>query len=216
MTRRASHILIGISVVVLCGSTEARAATRHWTGNGATFGWATAANWAEGVPVANDDLVFPAGALSKANFNNFPAGTSFTSITLEGNYVLDGVNSISLRGGIVSTGSNAIRMPIILAGGFPVSVVHTVSSSGGQLTLTDPVSGCSAIASCSLRKEGPGTLELRAANTFGGPTIVAEGVLVVSDNLALGDSSATTVLSGASLVLAGVTIDEPLVLNGEG
>src|SRR5438045_6857075 len=58
-------------------------ATRVWDGGGATALWSNAVNWAgDAAPQADDNLVFPAGALRLANVNDFAGGTRFRSITI--------------------------------------------------------------------------------------------------------------------------------------
>src|SRR5262249_38632387 len=64
-------------------------ATVTWSGLGPTPNWSEASNWVGSVaPVGGDDLVFPAVALQKTNFNNLagPGGTPFPvhSLTFSG------------------------------------------------------------------------------------------------------------------------------------
>ena len=70
----------------------------------------------------------------------------------------------------------------------------------------------------ALNKIGPGTLSLRAANTFTGQLNVLQGTVFATDVNSLGSVAGNTVVSnGASLKLpAGVTVAEPLVLSGPG
>ncbi len=59
--------------------------THTWTGLGADNKWSTALNWAEGVaPSAGDNLIFPAGAAQLENFNDYPSGVVFGSVTVSG------------------------------------------------------------------------------------------------------------------------------------
>src|SRR5262245_43324848 len=56
--------------------------TATWNGAGSNSNWSTAANWSGGAaPQAGYDLIFPAGATSLSAVDDFPAGTSFSSIT---------------------------------------------------------------------------------------------------------------------------------------
>ena len=76
------------------------AATKTWTGTGSDANWQTAANWMNNsVPVANDDLVFPAAAAQQSNNNNFFLFTTFRSITVEGGSYTFGGNPIRLTNG---------------------------------------------------------------------------------------------------------------------
>src|SRR5437899_12805639 len=77
-----------------------QAATGTWTGGGGDGKWLTPANWASGTPSPGDSLVFQT-ANRVNNTNNFGAGTSFGSITINGpgGFNLFG-NQISLGGNI--------------------------------------------------------------------------------------------------------------------
>ena len=78
------------------GPYVAAGVTRTWTGAGTDNNWTTPANWGGTAPLPGDDLVFPAGAARLSNTNDFPAATSFTSITISGTgYTLSG-NSVAL------------------------------------------------------------------------------------------------------------------------
>src|SRR5262245_50551219 len=60
--------------------------TNQWTGGGAgNFNWSNGANWSQGVPGANQDLVFPGGvpSASLTNTNNIN-GLVVKSITFSG------------------------------------------------------------------------------------------------------------------------------------
>src|SRR3954454_19402030 len=60
-------------------------ATATWDGGGTINNWSDRFNWRGDVaPVANDDLVFPAGAARLTNFNNYPSDTVFNSLTISG------------------------------------------------------------------------------------------------------------------------------------
>src|SRR5439155_1261495 len=83
-----------------------------------------------------------------------------------------------------------------------------VVESRSQLTVSGVLSGVGG-----LHKDGLGTLVLSAANTYAGVTHVAEGVLNIRSNKALGSTAAgTEVFSGATLgLLGGITVtQEPL------
>src|SRR5437868_2883937 len=60
-------------------------ATATLDGGGPTNNWSERANWVGDVaPVGGEDLVFPVGAAQPNNFNNFPSGTSFHSLSFLG------------------------------------------------------------------------------------------------------------------------------------
>src|SRR5687767_11063889 len=101
--RLALVALVGI--VPLCWTLwTVYAATRTWDGGGGTgnTNWMTATNWQGDVkPVANDDLTFPSSPGGNAK-NDFPAGTSFGKLTMNGVYQLTG-NAAVFTGGIEAT-----------------------------------------------------------------------------------------------------------------
>src|SRR5262249_23265824 len=148
-------------------------ATDVWTGLGADTNWMTPANWQSGVaPVAGDDLDFPSGvpAPSLTNTNNFPAGTTFGSITIGGSgYDLTG-NALTLSSGITTsytTGTSTYGIDTTLtAATTPISV-----AARGTLDIPNNVLSGSVGVSVS----GGGTLELGKVNTYTGTTTVASG-----------------------------------------
>jgi autotransporter-associated beta strand protein len=68
----------------------------------------------------------------------------------------------------------------------------------------------------TLQKLGAETLYLEASNAYSGLTLISQGALAAKHSKALGTTNVGTVVSnGASLLLmGGLTIGEPLVLNG--
>lgn len=89
--------------------------------------------------------------------------------------------------------------------------IHVMS--GSYLDIPAVVSGN------GFTKTGVGNLALEGANTFNGLSVVADGYLWISNNLALGTTNFGTIVSnGATLIMVGgigVT-NEPLTLNGLG
>ena len=142
------------------------AGTSTWTGLGTDSNWMTADNWSGNtLPQAGYDLVFPEGAAQiAASDNNFPAGTSFNSITIESaGYELAG-NAISLTADIDTTytsGTSSDSIATDLNSGI-VSV-----AAGGTLDLGGVISG-----SAGLDLSGGGTLDLQGVNTYTGTTTV--------------------------------------------
>ncbi|MDY3556234.1 Ig-like domain repeat protein [Gemmata sp. JC717] len=113
-------------------------------------------------------------------------------------------------------------------GGITLSPSAAIGASG-RLT----ISGTGISGSGDLSKVGGGTVSLSVANTYAGQTLVQQGTLEVTDNLALSPvgpnvspngttpgtsaGSSTTVSAGATLELLGnLTINETLFLNGDG
>src|SRR5438046_3030078 len=82
--------LLAIVIASVVEISAPQAATAVWTGANSAL-WSDAANWQGGIlPVAGDDLVFPPGAATGANINDFSAGTTFQSISFTGHdYAVD-------------------------------------------------------------------------------------------------------------------------------
>jgi autotransporter-associated beta strand protein len=189
--------------------------TATWTGAGSDSNWMTAANWSGAVaPQSGSDLVFPAGANNLNAVDDFPAGTSFSSITISApGYSLSG-NALELTGGISATfssGSSTNAIPTALDSG-TASV-----ASGAELTLGGVISG-----SAGLGISGGGTLDLEAANTYTGLTIVSGSgtTLVVDGTVGAAQVNAGAVLGGVGMIgnvtSTGGTIspgDSPGILN---
>jgi N-acetylneuraminic acid mutarotase len=74
-----------------------------WTGLGATNNWSDGGNWQNGsAPNPGDALLFPSGASQSANNNDFPDGTSFSSLTFTGaGYDISG-GAITLTSGMTA------------------------------------------------------------------------------------------------------------------
>jgi len=211
------------------------AATRTWTGT-SSGSWSDPANWGGSAVSANDDLVFPAGALNQTNTNDIAAGTSFHSIAITGGaYTLNG-NAITLgAGGLsVSTSGNTINIPITLgasqtwtasgtadftlAGNANLNGVTLILSiAGSSSTISGVISGVGAIA-----KTGAGPITFSGSNTYSGITAINQGYLIVSNPNSLGveDGTApngTVVNSGSSLSLLNVVLgNEAVSVTGSG
>ncbi len=101
------------------------------------------------------------------------------------------------------------------------------SSTAGGITLTVGASGGGGSfngliqdgsGTMQLAKTGAGVQILASSNSYGGTTQVNGGVLNIQNGGALGStSSGTTVAAGAALqIQGGITVSEPLALNGSG
>jgi fibronectin-binding autotransporter adhesin len=184
------------------------AATRTWTGT-VSGSWSNPANWGGTLPVAGDDLVFPAGALNTTNTNDFPSGTSFQSMSFAAAYSIGG-NAVTIgAGGITSSaGVVTIALPLQLGAaqswtssspapadalnftgnidlnGFALTLVATSAGSRGRIDGTIGGTGQLTIA-------GNGAWRFFGANTYAGQTIVSSGTLNVLNPSALGISDNT-------------------------
>ncbi|HEY7061382.1 MAG TPA: autotransporter-associated beta strand repeat-containing protein [Chloroflexota bacterium] len=170
--------LIGLAALGLLTPPAALAATKTWTGGGGDANWTTGANWGGTAPSADDDLVFPAGAARLTNTNDFPAGTSFNTIAIDGSGYAIGGNSIrltsSLASDVASPGVDQLNVDVNL----PFIEPFTVANSGAQLNMGGALSG-----NGSLQKLGAGTLLLRgsSANTYSSTTSAIAGTLELDE-----------------------------------
>ncbi len=89
----------------------------------------------------------------------------------------------------------------------------TFDTNTGNITASSLIGGAG-----NLIKSGTGTLTLSGANTYNGNTTINTGILIASNNTALGNAaSAVTVISGGTLrIAAGISLANPLTLNGTG
>ncbi len=192
--------------------------THVWTGAGGTSLWSNAANWTNGVPTTNDNLIFGTGAAQLTNSNNL-SSLVVNTITFAGsNYTLNG-NKI-LLGANLAVASGATGNVIGLDVQFSTSSAFSVNT-GTDLTVLGHLSGA---ASAALTKKLGGTLTLSNDNSnFLGVIDVQAGTLVVTNAKALGSTLATAntiVEANASLQVnggvAGISIAEAVKLNAFG
>ena len=162
-------------------------ATSTWLGT-VDANWLTNGNWTT-PPVASNDLVFPSAASNLTNTNNIAAGTAYGSLSIAGSGYSIGGNSASFTSIDASqtTGSSTVSMPVVLAGTGTVGV----DNAAATLVLGGMISGAAG-----LTKNGAGTLDVTADNTYTGATTINAGTLLVDGNQG---SSPVTVASGAKL-----------------
>ena len=219
VTGFSGQTVITFRVTDEIGRTDEDTATIHvlprppivvWTGTSqVTDLWSDPGNWQGNIaPQPGDDLAFPATAARFAATNDFPAGTAFASITIEGGGYTLGGNGVQIGdGGVtVNAGTHTLAMPAEIIG--PSGTVR--AEAGSVVTMSGVVGGN------VLQKLGPGTLVLTAANVYTGLTRLDDGTLVVRNNLALGTAAVgTEVRGGTTLLLEGdLTLDEQLTLVG--
>jgi autotransporter-associated beta strand protein len=170
------------------------AGTATWNSTAATTAnWMDATNWLGDVaPVPGDNLVFPS---LPSNFqldtnDDFPDGTNFNSITIDGSgYTLAG-NSLDLTTGLTGsfsgTSTISLNMELTATPAAPVSV-----SSGTTLAVMGVVSG-----SVGMDITGGGTLDLDGVNTYSGQTTVESATTLLVNGTVPGDVQ----LNGGTLV----------------
>jgi len=200
-------------------TAHAAGATVTWTGNEclntSDMNMTTATNWSGNVaPVAGDNLVFPDNPTCRTPVNDFPAGTSFGSISFThpqpGTY--DGTtltgNALAITGGITDTTTggvieaplfNIIDTPITFTG------VQTITETDqySAVALTSQVTGSS-----NLTFNGAGALYLVADNsTYTGQLTANGGTVLVGDTNSVGTSSGlgAVINDGADFDLFGCT-----------
>ena len=109
------------------------------------------------------------------------------------------------------------------------NVVFSITNSGGtgSITGTDPLfvisSGtatlrlAAAVSAGTLSKEGPGTMILLGANSYGGGTIIGAGVLQVGENNTLGQLGSGAIINNGTLRFVrsdDVTVNQDISGNG--
>jgi autotransporter-associated beta strand protein len=185
LLRLATSVSFATSIVALLAATfsanRANAADRTWNGGGSDNNWSTPANWGGTAPVAGDALFF-GGSVRTSPFNDFPAGTLFTGITIN-----NGAGLFALRGNAITLGGDlADNMALV-----PQTNLLTLSLNAtrrvnvvadGLLTLGGTISGAGA----GLTKTGDGLLTLTSPNTFSGPVQITGGTLSVASDANLG------------------------------
>ncbi len=105
------------------------------------------------------------------------------------NLTLNGAG-VSSNGALVNTGTNT------LSGTVTLGSATTIGVTGGSdaLTLNGIISGAN-----SLTKAGSGSLVLSGSNTYSGATTVNTGTLSIFNSGSLGNTSSTSITSGATL-----------------
>ena len=180
-----------------------------WTGLGGDNHWTTAANWANSLaPQAGDELIFT-GSTQTTSVNDYPAGTQFSSMSIQGgNFTLQG-NQVDLTSpggtGITSAGSNnSINLPIDLLANTTISnssgaLTMGAINNGGYTLTVNAASGTTANLSGAMQGSGglqftgTGTVNSSAASTIGGTTTVASGKFIIN--------SASSFPVGGSLII---------------
>ena len=213
--------------------------TRVWDGGSAVDNnWMTAVNWnPNGVPQPGDDVSFPVTAARKNNVNNFPAGTTFNSVTVDGTGYAIGGNRILLNQKLDFPFANASNMwsvpltlalpaSVLAAGSSLVQISSEIDTNGKTLTLHHQGGGTGSLLLNNIsgpggvRKTGPGRVTYyEQPSTYSGPTTVVEGTLALKATGTLGSSAAgTIVLAGAALEIlnheGAVISSETITLHG--
>lgn len=212
------------------------AAVRTWTGATNNL-WNNAGNWDTGVPVAGDDLVFPAAAANLANQNDLAAGTSFGTITLGGGYTITG-NALTLTTSLVNaSGVNTFHPAITLGANATVEAptgtqLHLFSpvalganeltfviDGSGRVDANGVISGAGSIRKIRTVMSGDnGYLFLSSPNTYTGATNLNAGYTYLVNATALGSTATgTTINPEATVVVNGIAFgNEPITSDSTG
>ncbi len=174
------------------------------------------------ISAANSAQVFLFG-------NNQIANNATIKIRKSGkldlNNFSDAVGSLDFTGGNISSGSGTLTLSGNVSsavGGGTASIAGTLSLGGVTriFNVDSPLQISANIidggASAGLTHTGTGALYLQSSNSFSGPITISDGLLLATDDHALGSTTAgTTVDFGATLALTGVDIGmESLTLHG--
>ena len=152
-----------------------------------------------------------AGTLTLSGFNYYSGGTLVEAgVVAIGADAALGASSgaLTLAGGdleVAGTASFAISRNIVLngaGGAFKVDYLGSVINLGGT------VSG-----NGGLSKQGPGTLNLLAANSFSGGTVVTGGTLGLGGAGALGSGSLTLISSTLKPLVDGLSVNNALTVT---
>ena len=204
----------GNDVVLTTSPIPSTGVTNRWDGGAGVSDtkWTTAANWEDDLaPEQGNVLLFPTGPAQRNTTNDFPAGTTFPLIRIEGgNYTLAG-NRVVLNDGVyVAAPTNeagvVVSLPLQLAQSqtFTLATNALVLSGGldtDDHTLTleiEPTAQCTVSTlpisgNGGVTKTGLGELFLSGNNTYAGTTLLQGGRTIVTTAGALGGAGGTTI-----------------------
>ena len=157
----------------------------YWTGGAnPNFVWSNAANWSVQTPANGTPVTFT-GSVGLSNTNDI-SGLNLGGMTFSnsaGAFNISG-NSIQLSGAIASssTATQTIGLNMTLLGGN-----QAIKAQAGTIVLNGAIDD--AGAGLGLNLTGTGTVVLGGANTFSGPTTVSAGTLLLTNSLALQNST---------------------------
>ena len=201
---RKSLPLAAVLAGALNFTMAAMAANGTWT-NAIGGSWGAAINWSGGVIATNTD--------GTANFSTLtlPASPTVT---------LDGARSIGNL--IFGDAGNTYGWTLNTGGAGPLTLA--VSSGSPVITVNGQTStiGLVLAGTAGLTKSGAGTLALTNANTYGGATVVTNGVLQVGNGAAnaglSGNSTGFAIAGGTRMYLDYATASAPMwsVFSGAG
>ncbi len=211
----------------LCGLvSRGQAAGITWDYGAANTSWNSALNWSDNlVPGSSNTYTIASDnglnttldadfAIQKFTFSR---DKSKTACGITGG--AGAPHTLTLNNGVGGTVIDLTsKTPYTIASSVAValgvnSVINVTYQRGNEdtlLTLAGSVSG----VGCSLTKTGSGALKLSGVNTYGGPTTISAGQIIVNSTNALGGSGQNvTVSSGSSLAYDGLALTQKLLTN---
>jgi len=195
-----------------------------WDAGGANTLLSTPENWDGDVVPAFDGTTVPTfgtgGSIATVDVSVSLHGMAFNR---NGNFTL------AAGAGVVSNGAGGIAaaVPTATARSYTIEenlvlTDHQTWNTATNLaaaTLNVTGSIDDGFLPCNLTKTGFGPLELRAANTFDGTVTISQGDVRLYHALALGSTNGNTIVQGSAggrlILYGGLTLAEPLVLNGD-
>ena len=176
--KRTCLLVVAVSLAL---PSMLSAATKNWSGavNG---NFSNGGNWTQGTPpVAGDDLVFGPGSPNNPLNNDLAPGTMLHSLTFLTSTHVNG-NTLGLTGGMSTSGPGttaSFLLPFSLGasqtwfGQFGIGVFSPIDLGPYTLTLSGgPLMGVQSSISGTGGLVVDGNVNLWAANTFTGPTVV--------------------------------------------
>jgi len=184
----------------------------------------TAANWVGDVLPLFDGAthaVFATGGITATV--DFAANLYGLTFNRDGPFVLAaGAGVISNgMGGILASVPTAVARTYTLAEDLVLTDHQTWNAATNLAAATLNVTGSigDSFLPCNVTKTGFGPLLLTGSNTFDGTLTISEGEVRIYHSAALGSTNGNTVVNGGAggrlLLYGGLTLAEPLVLNGD-
>ena len=203
LVRRLPLVLVAIVLALICAQSTT-AATRTWTGLGATNNWNDVGNWSGGVvPGAADVATFDATSSKNAVMNvavnvggvSIAAAYGGTISQAAGIAATVGATGWTQAGGTFTGGTAAFTVngPFAISGGTYAATTATLSVSGA---FTDTGGAFNAGTGTVSFGGGAATLSVSTADTFNNLTLAA-GTKTVAAGTTLTVNGTTTLTAGA-------------------
>ncbi len=140
---------------------------------------------------------------NSSEFTGFVSGSGNLAKTGAGTLVLSQpqyTGTTTISGGTLQFGDGVDPLSALPTSSITDnSTLVLANPTGATLTAAQVISGIGG-----LTVTGGGTLNLNAVNTYQGPTLIAAGIVNALDNAALGNNSAVTVDTGATVNFSGL------------